>query len=112
MIISGGVDRDIDVVAVADDDNDNSNHIDSTVGAETASQEGNEDADTQRLALQCCELGFVDPDFVTVVDRKGREEVKGIQSNRRNFYRLDEVWWSSCIGALDGNNAYGGDDST
>lgn len=49
--------------------------------------------DSERLALQCCELQFLDPDYVT--NKKGREEA--VRSNRVNKFRLQKSWWTPYI---------------
>jgi hypothetical protein len=46
-----------------------------------------------RLALQCCELAFIDPDIKDRPD--GSRE--GVQSGRWNSFTLDEAWWSSIL---------------
>jgi hypothetical protein len=55
-------------------------------------QEGNiNDCMTpDKLALHCCELQFLDPDYVK--NKKGNEEA--IRSNRVNKFRLQKAWWS------------------
>ena len=52
-------------------------------------------ANKERLALQCCELEFLDPDFIT--NKQG--EVRGIPSEegRWNRFRLDRAWWTPLI---------------
>lgn len=46
----------------------------------------------ERLALQCCQLEFVDPD-VAVQDDK-RDFVKYKRSRRWNEFRLKRAWWT------------------
>lgn len=57
----------------------------------TSQPEGYEDSD--RLALQCCELKFPDPDYVNTGGTKNK--IVAIESERWNRFRLDEAWWSS-----------------
>ena len=61
----------------------------------SAENAGFASANKERLALQCCELEFLDPDFIT--NRKG--EVRGIPSEegRWNRFRLDRAWWTPLI---------------
>lgn len=46
-----------------------------------------------RLALQCCELEFLDPDIVPKKDGT----IAMTPSKRWNQFRLDKAWWSSLI---------------
>lgn len=46
-----------------------------------------------RLALQCCELSFLDPDFRT--HRNGTKE--GVKSDRWNSFRLGKAWWTPLL---------------
>lgn len=46
-----------------------------------------------RLALQCCEMEFLDPD---VVDN-GDSGVALRRSNRWNRFRLDRAWWTQLV---------------
>ena len=54
-------------------------------------------APSQNLALQCCELEFVDPDLV--VNENGTRAM--LRSNRWNRFRLDHAWWSSLLRSYD-----------
>jgi 23S rRNA-/tRNA-specific pseudouridylate synthase len=49
---------------------------------------------SEQLALQCCELEFLDPD-VSVVKYDGTEG--STPSDRWNRYRLDRSWWTPVI---------------
>ncbi len=49
---------------------------------------------SQKLALQCCELSFLDPDY-TESGKNGK--VKSFSSNRLNSFRLDEAWWTELV---------------
>eukprot|EP00562_Extubocellulus_spinifer_P011694 CAMPEP_0178542494 /NCGR_PEP_ID=MMETSP0697-20121206/2090_1 /TAXON_ID=265572 /ORGANISM="Extubocellulus spinifer, Strain CCMP396" /LENGTH=728 /DNA_ID=CAMNT_0020174901 /DNA_START=2280 /DNA_END=4466 /DNA_ORIENTATION=+ len=46
----------------------------------------------EKLALQCCQLEFLEPDFV---EKKG--DVVGIRSDRWKSYRLEEAWWTPML---------------
>ena len=48
---------------------------------------------SEKLALQCCQLEFLDPDLVV----KGDGETLLFPSNRWNSYQLDESWWSPLL---------------
>jgi 23S rRNA-/tRNA-specific pseudouridylate synthase len=48
---------------------------------------------SEQLALQCCQLEFLDPDLVV----KGDGENLLFPSDRWNSYYLDESWWSSLL---------------
>ena len=46
----------------------------------------------EKLALQCCQLEFLEPDFV---EKKG--DMVGIRSDRWKSYRLEEAWWTPML---------------
>mmetsp|Transcript_5137 Transcript_5137/g.5920 ORF Transcript_5137/g.5920 Transcript_5137/m.5920 type:complete len:94 (+) Transcript_5137:664-945(+) len=49
---------------------------------------------SHKLALQCCELSFFDPDE----KESGKNgKVKYVSSNRLNSFRLDEAWWTDLV---------------
>ena len=48
---------------------------------------------SERLALRCSYLKFLDPDIITGWD--GKEDLQ--PSNRWNEYRLDESWWTPLL---------------
>lgn len=48
---------------------------------------------SDELALQCCQLEFLDPDIVVKAD--GTEMM--VPSDRWNTFRLDECWWTPLI---------------
>jgi len=49
-----------------------------------------------RLALQCCELEFLDPDVVQI-SKSGEASTYLRASSRRNLFRLDTAWWTQMI---------------
>jgi Tfp pilus assembly major pilin PilA len=51
----------------------------------------------ERLALQCCQLEFLDPDHA--IDKNG--EATLIRSNRWNRFRIDQAWWTPLLQAYD-----------
>jgi hypothetical protein len=54
---------------------------------------GSSDAAFDRLALQCCQLEFIDPDVV----QKQDGTVSMARSKRWNRFRLDRAWWTSFV---------------
>ena len=65
-------------------------------GIETdASNQGHVDSHliTEKLALQCYELQFLDPDFTE--NKKGEKEA--VRSSRVNTFSLKEAWWTSYL---------------
>jgi Janus/Ocnus family (Ocnus) len=54
-----------------------------------------------KLALQCCQLDFVDPDIVQKQD--GTVDMK--RSNRWNRFRLDDAWWTSHLRKYQSDSA-------
>lgn len=52
---------------------------------------------SERLALQCCELDFVDPDVVTKYD--GTTNMT--RSERWNRFRLEKAWWTPLLEQYD-----------
>mmetsp|Transcript_1825 Transcript_1825/g.4227 ORF Transcript_1825/g.4227 Transcript_1825/m.4227 type:complete len:713 (-) Transcript_1825:56-2194(-) len=53
---------------------------------------------SQLLALQCCRLGFYEPDYEAVWNRRKRRDiVQGRPSQRWSEYSLDEAWWTPHI---------------
>jgi RNA pseudouridylate synthase len=55
----------------------------------------------ERLALQCCQLEFLDPDHDTNKDGKATL----IRSNRWNRFRIDQAWWTPLLQAYDAQMA-------
>jgi hypothetical protein len=53
--------------------------------------DGNLNSD--KLALQCCELQFLDPDYTK--DKKGNEVA--VRSRRVNKFRLKKAWWTPLL---------------
>lgn len=45
------------------------------------------------LALQCCELSFLDPDYQ--IGSKGKQEA--VRSERINRFRIEKAWWSEYL---------------
>lgn len=64
-------------------------------------REGHQDGfmDSEMLALQCCELQFLDPDYE--VSKKGKQVA--IRSDRINKFRLERAWLSPFIDKYSGN---------
>ncbi len=48
---------------------------------------------SEKLALQCCELQFLDPDYIE--NKKGEE--MAVRSKRVNRFRLQKAWWTPLI---------------
>ena len=52
----------------------------------------------QQLALQCCHVGFWDPDYVHAWNRRKRRDViQGIPSDRWISKSLDTAWWTNYL---------------
>ena len=62
---------------------------------------------SERLALRCFSLKFLDPDVITKKD--GTEDLQ--PSNRWNEYRLDDSWWAPFL-EMYKDNSIGGDTTT
>jgi hypothetical protein len=56
--------------------------------------------DSGKLALQCYELEFLDPDYVK--NKKGNEEA--IRSNNVSKFRLQKAWWSPYLEQYESEN--------
>lgn len=59
--------------------------------------------DSERLALQCCSLDFLDPDHLVTSD--GLEKKKAKRSERWNSFRLDNSFWSPFISKFVSDSA-------
>lgn len=51
---------------------------------------------SDQLALECCQLEFLDPDISTSKKRGEVIEI-GVASDRWNTFRLEEAWWTPLI---------------
>lgn len=49
--------------------------------------------DSERLALQCSGLSFLDPDIIA----NDRGDARAVPSTRWKSYELKEAWWTPCI---------------
>jgi hypothetical protein len=53
---------------------------------------------TDRLALQCCELEFIDPDITTTKPRRdGTFDYMLTRSDRWNSFRIKNAWWTQYL---------------
>jgi 23S rRNA-/tRNA-specific pseudouridylate synthase len=71
-------------------------------GVTSTSTDENKEAEQtsapQLLALQCSRLGFYEPDYEAVWNRRRRRDViQGRPSQRWSEYSIDEAWWTSKI---------------
>jgi hypothetical protein len=56
---------------------------------------------SERLALQCCELEFLDPDIASKTKWDGSKELSMHISKRWNRFRLEEAWWTNLLRQYD-----------
>jgi 23S rRNA-/tRNA-specific pseudouridylate synthase len=59
----------------------------------------------QLLALQCCRLGFYEPDYHPIWNRRRKRDViEGRPSQRWVETKLQDAWWTPCIATFDDKN--------
>jgi hypothetical protein len=63
---------------------------------------------SDELALQCCQLEFLDPDIVV----KGEGTEVMVPSDRWNTFRLDECWWTPLIDTYRAQSSSTGEATT
>ena len=60
--------------------------------------------DCERLALQCCELSFFEPEIFV---GKRKEKIEYKQSHRLLSWRIEDAWWTSAFDICQESSANG-----